>query len=54
MEWIVFPRTVSQEGECKLLILGSISTLVYKMFQEEKAQFGYTVMVLLEPLEVKE
>lgn len=34
-----------QEGGCKLLILSSISSLVNKLLQEEKARFSSTVIV---------
>lgn len=53
MGWIIFLCVVSQEGKCKLGVLSSVSALVYKLFREEKAQFGYTV-ILLEPLGVRE
>lgn len=45
MEWISFLPMARQEGGCKLLILSSISTLVNKLLQEEKARFRSTVKV---------
>lgn len=45
MEWIRFLRLAPQEGGCKLFILSSISTLVNKLLQGEKARFLSAVIV---------
>lgn len=45
MEWVIFLFMVSREGECKPLILGSISFLLYKLLQEEIGRLIYTVIL---------
>lgn len=45
MEWINFLCTCLREGRCKLAILGSVSTMVYKLLQGEKRQFSSAVIV---------
>lgn len=45
MECVIFLFMGSQEGECKPLILGSISFLLYKLLQEEIGRLIYTVIL---------
>jgi hypothetical protein len=45
MKRVIFLSMVSQEGECKPLILGSISILLYKLLHEEIGRLIYTVML---------